>query len=82
MKTKPQQKRTWKPWYLLPERPICADCQVVCLVRHTGIAEDGKRVQHRYCPNCRKPFKTSYRVDDTSPQVPGEVTSVNDLPAD
>ena len=82
MKTKPQQKRAWKPWYLLPEVPICADCQVVCIVRHSGIAEGGKRVQHRYCPNCRKPIKTSYRVDDSAPTVSRGVACVNDLPAD
>jgi hypothetical protein len=47
------------------------------------MAEDGKRVQHRYCPNCRKPFKTSYRVDAASPPpVLGEVKTVHDLPAD
>ena len=80
MKTKPQQKRAGKPWYLLPEPPICADCQVVCIVRHSSIAEGGKRVQHRYCPNCRRPFKTSYRVDDTPSPVPAKVTNVNDFP--
>jgi transposase len=82
MKTKPQQKRDWKPWYLLPELPICPDCQVACIVRHSSIADDGKRIQHRYCPNCRKPFKTSYRVGDGPRPVRETVANVNDLPAD
>ena len=63
MTAPPRQKRIWRPWYLLPVIPLCSDCNVPCIVKHTSTADDGKRIQHRYCPQCSKPFKTTYRPD-------------------
>ena len=71
MTTAPRQKRNWRPWYMLPEMPICADCKVICIVKHTRTADDGKRIQHRYCPKCRKPYKTTYRPEAPSDQKAG-----------
>ena len=42
------------------ERPICQKCDRPCIVRRTRTASDGSRIQHRYCPVCGVPRKTSY----------------------
>ena len=69
MSTQSRPKRIWRPWYQLPVPPLCPDCQVVCIVKHTGTAPDGRRIQHRYCPQCHRPNKTTYLLPDASPST-------------
>lgn len=53
----PKPKRAWVPWYRLPVLPLCEDCGVPCIVGSSPTV-DGRKTQHRYCPCCKKPFKT------------------------
>ncbi|HEY0983770.1 MULTISPECIES: hypothetical protein [unclassified Schlesneria] len=68
-------KRSWRPWYTLPEIPLCVDCKVICIVKHTHTTDDGKRIQHRYCPKCRKPYKTTYRPEPALSTATNDPTS-------
>lgn len=65
-------KRTWRPWYLLPERPLCRTCQIPCTVKRTQLAADGARIQHRYCPQCGSSIKTMYHANKPPVDQPSE----------
>lgn len=55
-----QIKREWRPWYNMQVPPLCLKCQVPCIVKRTRTTADGRRIQHRYCPECGQSQKTSY----------------------